>query len=230
MTELFSGYDKSTQELVFRVYAAPLPVTEKRQKHKDAHFAALDLLGAALAEDFGVRHAVIRRVGLGKPQLIHDFLHINISHCKGLAVAACGTVPLGVDAEVPRAVRESLLQKVCTAEEIVQIKAADDENSMFSRFWTLKEAYAKYTGEGIGLDFSTLGFSFSENGAVTFAIFGSDDSTVISVGYGSAEQDRHLRRRPARQLLHAVELSFLHPITHRRVTFAAPPPEDIVYA
>ena len=48
--------------------------------------------------------------------------------------------------------------------------------------------------------------------------------------YGSAEKDRHLRRRPARQLLHAVELSFLHPITHRRVTFAAPPPDDIVYA
>ena len=48
--------------------------------------------------------------------------------------------------------------------------------------------------------------------------------------YGSAEKDRHLRRKPTRQLLHAVELSFLHPVTHRRVTFAAPPPEDIVYA
>ena len=48
--------------------------------------------------------------------------------------------------------------------------------------------------------------------------------------YGSAEKDRRLGNRPARQLLHAVELSFLHPVTHRRVTFAAEPPEDIVYA
>lgn len=48
--------------------------------------------------------------------------------------------------------------------------------------------------------------------------------------YGSAEKDRRLRNRPSRQLLHAVELSFLHPDTHRRVTFAAEPPEDIVYA
>lgn len=48
--------------------------------------------------------------------------------------------------------------------------------------------------------------------------------------HGSAEKDRHMRRRPSRLLLHAVELSFLHPVTHRRVTFAAPPPEDIVYA
>ena len=48
--------------------------------------------------------------------------------------------------------------------------------------------------------------------------------------YGSAEKDRRMRRRSSRLLLHAVELSFLHPVTHRRVTFAAPPPDDIVYA
>ncbi len=48
--------------------------------------------------------------------------------------------------------------------------------------------------------------------------------------YGSAEKDLRMRRRPSRLLLHAVELSFLHPVTHRRVTFAAPPPDDIVYA
>ena len=48
--------------------------------------------------------------------------------------------------------------------------------------------------------------------------------------YGSAEKARRMRRRSSRLLLHAVELSFLHPVTHRRVTFAAPPPDDIVYA
>ena len=48
--------------------------------------------------------------------------------------------------------------------------------------------------------------------------------------YGNAEKDRHLRIRPKRHLLHAVELSFLHPRTHARVTFAAPPPPDLVYA
>ena len=47
--------------------------------------------------------------------------------------------------------------------------------------------------------------------------------------YGDANKDRALRRRPVRTLLHAVELSFLHPVTGKRVTFDAPPPEDIVY-
>ena len=48
--------------------------------------------------------------------------------------------------------------------------------------------------------------------------------------YGDAEKDRRLKVKPKRHLLHAVELSFLHPKTHRRVTFTAPPPADIVYA
>ena len=48
--------------------------------------------------------------------------------------------------------------------------------------------------------------------------------------YGDAEKDRRLKLKPQRHLLHAVELSFLHPKTKRRVTFVAPPPDDIVYA
>lgn len=48
--------------------------------------------------------------------------------------------------------------------------------------------------------------------------------------YGEAAKDRRLRVRPRRLLLHAVELSFLHPATGRRLAFAAEPPPDIVYA
>ena len=167
MKTLLSGYDKRTQELLFRVYSAAIPENGKRQNHRLAHLTALDLLGTALAEDFGVRHAVIRRAGLGKPELIHDFLHMNLSHCRGLAVAAVGRMPLGVDAEAPRAVRDALMQKVCAPEELAQIQASDDKNIAFSRFWTLKEAYAKYTGAGIRLDFSALRFTLGEK-AVSF--------------------------------------------------------------
>ena len=48
--------------------------------------------------------------------------------------------------------------------------------------------------------------------------------------YGDVAKDRRLKLKPKRHLLHAVELSFLHPKTKRRVTFSAPPPADIVYA
>ena len=48
--------------------------------------------------------------------------------------------------------------------------------------------------------------------------------------YGDAVRDRRLAHRPGRLLLHAVEISFVHPGTGRRATFASPPPPDIVYA
>ena len=44
--------------------------------------------------------------------------------------------------------------------------------------------------------------------------------------YGDRQAD--LRRRPPRMLLHAVELSFPHPMTGRIVRFAAVPPPEIV--
>ena len=48
--------------------------------------------------------------------------------------------------------------------------------------------------------------------------------------YGDALRDRRLAAPLRRLLLHAVELSFPHPITRKTVTFAAEPPADIVYA
>jgi len=48
--------------------------------------------------------------------------------------------------------------------------------------------------------------------------------------YGAPAKDRRLAPPPTRQLLHAVQLSFKHPVTHELLTFAAVPPEDIVYA
>ena len=48
--------------------------------------------------------------------------------------------------------------------------------------------------------------------------------------YGDGAKDARLRHRPGRQLLHAVELAFPHPVTGAPLVFAAPPPPDIVYA
>ena len=46
--------------------------------------------------------------------------------------------------------------------------------------------------------------------------------------YGDAERDHRVGMRAGRPLLHAVELSFPHPATGRTVTFAAPPPLDMM--
>jgi 23S rRNA pseudouridine1911/1915/1917 synthase len=47
--------------------------------------------------------------------------------------------------------------------------------------------------------------------------------------YGDAAKDAKLRRRPARLLLHAVELAFPHPAGGGRVSFMAEVPPEIIY-
>lgn len=48
--------------------------------------------------------------------------------------------------------------------------------------------------------------------------------------YGDPAKDRRLRVKPMRTLLHAVEISFPHPVSRKVVTFASPPPADIIYS
>ena len=48
--------------------------------------------------------------------------------------------------------------------------------------------------------------------------------------YGNAIRDLHMAHRPSRPLLHAVALSFPHPVSHKTVEFAAEPPADLIYA
>ena len=164
MTVLLSGYDRLTGALMFRIYAAEIPAAERKTRNRTSHFYAMDVLGAALAEDFGVRHAKIVRKGLEKPLLVHEELHMNLSHCKGLAVAAVAKMPVGVDAEPPRDVAETLMRKILSPKEIIDVKdtAPAEREFRFSRYWTLKEAYTKYTGEGIRRQFSSLCFRLSE--------------------------------------------------------------------
>ena len=153
---------------MFRVYAVPIPETDRKQRSRASHFYACDLLGAALAEDFGIFHVRLTRSGLEKPVLLHDGLYMNLSHCKGLAVAAVGRTALGVDAEPPREIKEKIMRTVCTPAETAWLTSQSDERKMFlfSRIWTLKEAYTKYTGEGIRRPFSTLEFQLEDG--ITF--------------------------------------------------------------
>ena len=144
----------------FHVYAKNLP-TDLR--HRQQHFEALDVLSEVCAEVYGIRHLQLRRDEHGKPQLIHPFLHMNLAHCKGLVVCAVGTVPLGVDAEPPRSAKQSIISRICAENELIQLEKSDAPAFLFSRFWTLKEAYGKYDGGGIRLPLETLDFSLSDD-------------------------------------------------------------------
>ncbi len=48
--------------------------------------------------------------------------------------------------------------------------------------------------------------------------------------YGDRTLDGRMRPIPRRTLLHSVSLSFIHPVSGKRVEFSAPPPADIVHS
>lgn len=146
-----------------RVYCGEIPPDES---HRRQHFEALELLSAVCEKYDGEKNLRIRRDENGKPQLIHPTMHMNLAHCKGLVVCAVGYRAVGVDAEFPRPIRDSLISRICSPKEASAISAAKQKDLMFSRLWTLKEAYGKWEGGGIRLPLSELSFSLSEDSIV----------------------------------------------------------------
>ncbi|MBW4600747.1 MAG: 4'-phosphopantetheinyl transferase superfamily protein [Calothrix sp. FI2-JRJ7] len=95
----------------------------------------------------------------GKPLLAETFaLHnisFNLSHSEDLALCVVSSIQnVGVDLEFIRAIDdvESFAKRFFTDNEYKGIKllAVGQQQKMFFRYWTCKEAYLKATGVGIG--------------------------------------------------------------------------------
>lgn len=86
----------------------------------------------------------------GKPYFADSAWHFSISHTKCHVFCALSTRPVGIDAEeLDRKIRPELAEKILSAGEQRQYAAAEDPRLALLRFWVLKEAMAKYTGEGL---------------------------------------------------------------------------------
>lgn len=116
------------------------------------HTAAHALLRDCLPEFAPELPAVPRmeRTAAGKPYFpAHPELHFSLSHCKGLAACLLSHRPCGVDAEGLRHVKEGVLRRVFTPEEQRAVRNAPAPDLLFTRIWTMKEAYVKALGTGI---------------------------------------------------------------------------------
>lgn len=77
-------------------------------------------------------------------------LYFNLSHTAGWSLCALSDAPVGVDIEVPRPRREGLWRFCLTDGEYAAFLASGGGWEEFYRLWTLKEAWCKYTGQGLG--------------------------------------------------------------------------------
>lgn len=86
----------------------------------------------------------------GKPYFVDCPWHFSISHTKKRVFCALAEAPVGIDVEeMDRKIELRLANKILSPNEKAQFDAAEDQRMALLRFWVLKEAAAKLSGEGL---------------------------------------------------------------------------------
>lgn len=114
------------------------------------HEAGQQLLERLYREQIGAPMPQICVTDRGKPYFQDSPVHFSISHTKHHVFCALSDRPIGIDAEeLDRKIDLRLAQKILSPTEKAQYDAADDKRLALLTFWVLKEAHAKFTGEGL---------------------------------------------------------------------------------
>lgn len=86
----------------------------------------------------------------GKPCFVDSPWHFSISHTKRRVFCALSEVPIGIDAEeADRNINLRLAVKILSPSEKEQFDKAEAQRIALLKFWVLKEAAAKLSGEGL---------------------------------------------------------------------------------
>ena len=84
----------------------------------------------------------------GKPYLADNpDTYFSITHSDKWVFLAVADCEIGIDAQMPRKVCPRLAARSTSPEELAWVKENTEPN--FTRLWTMKEAYLKYTGTGL---------------------------------------------------------------------------------
>lgn len=114
------------------------------------HLAGRQLLAQLYRAHTGRQTPQILVTDRGKPYFQDSPLHFSISHTKHHVFCALSDSPIGIDAEeLDRDIDLRLAQKILSPAEKDQYDRAADKRLALLTFWVLKEAHAKFTGEGL---------------------------------------------------------------------------------
>ena len=121
-----------------------------RLEGRSGHEVGRQLLQQLYQEETGTDCPPILTAPRGKPYFEDCSLHFSISHTKNHAFCVLSDHPVGIDAEEKdRRVDLRLAEKILSEGERQRFDQATDSRDALLRFWVLKEAAAKLTGEGL---------------------------------------------------------------------------------
>lgn len=103
----------------------------------------------------------------GKPYVVGlDFFHFNISHSGDYVVCAVSDSEIGIDIERIGNARMEVAGRFFHPGEINVLESLSEvrQNDAFFSYWSVKEAFLKYTGAGLSVPLSTFEVVFECNG------------------------------------------------------------------
>lgn len=123
-----------------------------------------ELLREGLSKYYGLNftkeelNAEVETEENGKPYLKHfPDIHFNISHSDDYAACAISEISCGLDIQKIKPVHtKRLLLRTLSEDEYACVQKSLEPEKQFCKYWTLKESYLKWTGEGITKDLTTL--------------------------------------------------------------------------
>ena len=116
------------------------------------HEAGRQLLAELYRQKTGENLPPIAVAERGKPYFVGSNLHFSISHTKKHAFCVLAEKPVGIDAEeLDRNIDLRLAEKILSPGEKAQFDAAEDQRRALLKFWVLKEAAGKCSGQGMQL-------------------------------------------------------------------------------
>lgn len=211
---------KELQNFDFSPFLGLLP-SDRRQKAESYRNPADQnncagtyfLLALALHREYGIlppENEPFSYTQTGKPYWKSLPICFSLSHCrKGAACSLSKKTEgeTGIDIQEPRPLSPAVLRRVCSPKEQEEIALSPDPQKTFSRFWALKESYAKQTGKGISGDLSRL--DFSESGSF-FHRYQKDFYQMDTPDFSLALCQDTIQTKPMPIVVHAKEiLAFL---------------------
>lgn len=119
-------------------------------KGLSGHEAGRKLLQALWQTHAGGEMPEIAVTDRGKPYFVGSNWHFSISHTKKRVFCALSEENVGIDAEeADRNINLHLAEKILSPMEKAQFDAAENKCLALLKFWVLKEAAAKLSGEGL---------------------------------------------------------------------------------
>ena len=135
-------------------------IREESRGKIPAHMVGEKLLEEGLRAEYGrdLKFEPRARGEHGKPFFtLAPNIHYNISHSGIYVMCAFAPVPVGIDVQEHRPVKyEMVLRRTVSPERMQEILEAEDPAYEFYREWVLREAYIKWTGEGLSRDLRTI--------------------------------------------------------------------------